>query len=68
MKIAVCVSGQLRDSWRDCISAGKICLIQTKLIIFTTWTNKTAQCYCPANKDTEEKEISNTEINSKTFA
>ena len=66
MKIAVCVSGQLRDSWRDCIPSWQNMFDTNHQVDYFihTWTNKTApNAIAHANKDTEEKEISNTEIN-----
>ena len=44
MKIAICISGQLRDSWRDCILHGKNMFEEKHPsgLFYPTWTNKTA--------------------------
>ena len=63
MKIAICISGQLRDSWRDCIPTWKICLKKTLADFLFHMDKQTASMLLPANKDKEEKQIHNTEIN-----
>lgn len=66
MKIAVCVSGQLRGPWRDCIPTwAKMFKDNEEIDYFVhTWTNKTApNAIAHANKDSEEEEINNQEIN-----
>ena len=66
MKIAICISGQLRDSWRDCIPTWKNMFEEKHQVDYFihTWTNKTApNAIAHANKDKEEKQIHNTEIN-----
>ena len=66
MKIAVCVSGQLRGSWRDCIPTwSKMFKDNEEVDYFVhTWTNKTApNAIAHKNKNSEEKIINNQELN-----
>ncbi len=66
MKIAICVSGQLRGAWRDCIPTwGNMFNENEEVDYFVhTWTNKTApNAIAHANKDSEDEVIDNQEIN-----
>ncbi len=66
MKIAVCVSGQLRGAWRDCIPTwSKMFKDNEEVDYFVhTWTNKTApNAIAHKNKNDEEEIINNQELN-----
>ena len=66
MKIAVCVSGQLRGHWEESIKTWPLMFDKESEVDYFvhTWTNKTApNAIAHKNKDDEEKSISNQELN-----
>ena len=66
MKIAVCVSGQLRGPWKECIASWKNMFPEDAEVDYFchTWTNSTApNAVAHANKDSQEREIKNNEFN-----
>tara|TARA_B110001454_G_C12643271_1_gene402172 strand:- start:121 stop:864 length:744 start_codon:yes stop_codon:yes gene_type:complete len=66
MKIAVCVSGQLRGPWKECIPTWENMFNDDHEVDYFvhTWKNKTApNAIAYANKDHEGKKVSDTEFN-----
>jgi hypothetical protein len=66
MKIAVCVSGQLRGPWRDCIPTWANMFNDDHEVDYFvhTWKNKTApNAIAHANNDHEGKDVTDTEFN-----